>query len=406
MLPAQAAWALEAERPRDHLRRSTRWWLSAAVGHWFANGALFVTPACALLLFAVTWRRHGPRAAFVFALVGTIWLASFAAHYQWSLQYTHHSSFLRPYWESQLPAASAGLIGTGRWVIDRLEPFAQNPAGTALWAGLWLSAFCGFALGARPALGAVFATVPLSAVVLASLRLVPLHQRFSLWVVPALYLGLVLAVDGAVRQARLAVARRRWARFALSLTLALVGLRVSADIVRRGRDDLDLVRPATKHGLDDRAAVRWLMQQRRPGDAVMTTRLGWPAVWWYAGMSIADPTAVGARQADGSAMYEMAHLPPGPGCRQDQLSEVLRDHPRVLVYLGFRDVPPGFESLLLRALKSLGDVSDYAEFSTSLAAVVDLRGGVANESRSQAPPAAAGAGDLDGCIGAQAAHRW
>ena len=44
----------------------------------------------------------------------------------------------------------------------------------------------------------------------------------------------------------------------------------------------------SKHGLDDRAAVRWLMRQRQPGDAVMTTRLAWPAVWWYGEISIGN----------------------------------------------------------------------------------------------------------------------
>ena len=86
MLPAQAAWVIDAERTRDHLRRAMIWWVAAAAGQWFANGALLVTPACGLLLLAVTWRRHGWRAGAVFAVSGLIWLASFWGHYQLSLQ--------------------------------------------------------------------------------------------------------------------------------------------------------------------------------------------------------------------------------------------------------------------------------------------------------------------------------
>ena len=281
LLPAQAAWVVDAERPRDHLRRSMIWWVAAAVGQWFANGALLVTPACALLLLAVTWRRHGWRAAAVFAVGGVIWLASFGGHYQLSLQHTHHSEFLRPYWASQLPPASAGFIETGRWVVGRLEPLARNPAGTGMWAALWLSAIWGFACRHRPALGAAFAIVPLSAVAFASFGLVPLHERFSLWIVPALYVGIALAVDWAIWRVRHAGGRRPWTTLAPAVAVGLMALFVAADIVRRGRNELELARPIIKHHLDDRAAVGWLMQHWQPGDAVMATHLGWPAVWWY-----------------------------------------------------------------------------------------------------------------------------
>jgi len=407
-LPAQAAWVAEAGRPRDHLRRSTIWWVAAAAGQWFAHGALLVTPACALLLFAVSWRRHGWRAAAVFALGGVIWLASFAAHYELSLEYTHHSEFLRPYWASQLPPVSAGFIETCRWTVDRLEPIARNPAGTGLWVGLWLSAIWGFACRHRPILGAAFATVPLSAVYFASAGLVPLHERFSLWMVPALYVGIVLAADWAIWHVRRGGDRRQWTTMAPAVAVGLIAFYVSADIVRLGRAELDLARPITKHGLEDRAAVGWLMRHRRPGDAVMTTRLGWPAVWWYGRMSIADPEAVRRAQSDGSAMYEMTYVPFGSSCQDDRLDEVLKDHPRVLVYLGFRDVPADFESLLLRTLKSLGDISAYAEFSPlSLAAVVDLRSRVPVAGfAGPAATAATGPAGLQGCVGAQPAHRW
>jgi hypothetical protein len=408
MLPGQAAWVTEAGQPRDHLRRSTIWWVAAAVGQWFSYGALLVAPACALLVFAVSWRRRGWRAAVVFALGGVIWLASFAAHYELSLEYTHHSEFLRPYWASQLPPASAGFIETCRWIVDRLEPLARNPAGTGLWVGLWLSAIWGFACRHRPILGAAFATAPLSAALFASVGLVPLHERFSLWVVPALYVGIVLATDWATSQVRRGVDRRQWTRLAPAVAVGLTAFYVSADIVRVGRGELDLARPITKHGLEDRAAIGWLMSHRRPGDAVMTTRLGWPAVWWYGRMSIADPEAVRRPQSDGTAMYEMTYIPPGSGCHDDRLEEVLKHHPRVLVYLGFRDVPADFETLLLRTLKSLGDISAYAEFSPlSLAAVVDLRSRVTVAgSAAPAATAAIGPSGLQGCVGVQPAHRW
>ena len=61
----------------------------------------------------------------------------------------------------------------------------------------------------------------------------------------------------------------------------VICLRLSADVY--GRGDADLLFPTifnSKQGLDDRSGVRWLiMALRRPGDVVLTTHLGWPAVW-------------------------------------------------------------------------------------------------------------------------------
>ena len=105
----------------------------------------------------------------------------------------------------------------------------------------------------------------------------------------------------------------------------------------------------------------------------------------------------------------MAHVAPGSACQGDRLYDALKDQRRVLVYLGFRDVPAGFESLLIRSLKSLGEISAYAEFTPlSLAAVVDIRPRVpgAGESRASGRSPAAGPSGLEGCVAAQPARRW
>ena len=84
------------------------------------------------------------------------------------------------------------------------------------------------------------------------------------------------------------------------------------------------------------------MQQRQPGDALMTTRLGWPAVWWYGRISIANPEALGRPQPDGGGMDQMVHVPQASAC-QGRIRSMTswRNQRRVLVYLGFRDVPEG-----------------------------------------------------------------
>ena len=172
MLPAQAAWVIDAERTRDHLRRSMIWWVAAAAGQWFANGALLVTPACGLLLLAVTWRRHGWRAGAVFAVSGLIWLASFWGHYQLSLQVHHHNEFLRGYWAPSCPC-SRGLHRDGTLGPRPGGAARTGPRGDRVAGGAVALRHLGGCLPDRPALGAAFATVPLSALAWVELRARP-----------------------------------------------------------------------------------------------------------------------------------------------------------------------------------------------------------------------------------------
>src|SRR5262249_14518881 len=178
---------------------------------------------------------------------------------------------------------------------------------------------------------AAFLTVPASAFALALLGFVPLYERFSIWIVPALYVGVTLAVDRAAQALRRAWNDRQWLRISISITTILLKLPIGADIIVNGYRDLEIPHPTTKHSLYDRAAVRWLIAARRPGDMLMTTRLGWPAIWWYGRISIADRD-----QAEiGSGFYEMTYVPPGIDCHPQPLRRLPTAGRRLLVYLGF-----------------------------------------------------------------------
>jgi hypothetical protein len=406
LLPALAVWAIEAD-VSERTRRTAIWWVAAAIGVWLANGAVLVTPACALFLLAVRWRREGKGAALEVALMGLLWLASFGGHYQVSGRATLASPYLRDYWGNEFPGAHLGLFGTVRWVLDRVEPLSINPGGTGLWVSLWVSAAAGLAWSARPALGLIFATVPISAFTFAGLRLIPLYERLSLWIVPALYVGVALIVDRAVRLGRDAYHRRRWTQLAIAALLAAAEIRLCTDIVRRGAENLKLEHAhGSKQGLDDRAAVRWLMVQREPGDAVVTTRYAWPAVWWYGDISIADEQTAAGRLPDGGAMYEARHVNADSACQQNPLREVLKGRRRLLVYAGFRDGPPGFDDLLLHSLEELGAVSAYREFAElSRAAVIDL-GPRSEAVTPRFPGTADSPRGLGGCVGLRPATRW
>jgi hypothetical protein len=402
LLPVLAAWAIEADRPTDRARRVWIWWIAAAIGHWFANGALLVTPACVIFLCVAVWRRDGRRATAWFVAGGLLWLASFGLHYLISIRYSLNSTYLRSIWGTEMLPSSLGLTGSMRWLFDRLEPLAFNPGGTALSALLWTSAICGFAFAIKRPLGFVLAGVPLSAFAFAAV--VPLYQRFSIWIVPALYAGVALLIDRNVRLGSSAFVRRRWALFAIAMLVLFVQAQLVRDIFKRGRVDLDGRRASIyKHQLDDRAAVRWLMSQRKTGDVLMSTHLALFAVWWYGMIPISDQAGAGSVLDDGSPVYEVG---PTTDCPSPQLDEALKNHRRVLLYLGF-DFTPGFDQVLLNSLAQRGGVTAYREFGQlGLAAVFDLQQPGSGSIRQLNRTTTAAHVDAGGCVGVGRAERW
>lgn len=372
LLPALAVWVVEAAGPGERTRRTAAWWALAAVAQWFANGALLVTPACALLLVLVSWRRGERRAVLVGLGMGAVWLASFGLHYGLSLRYAHENAALRAYWAPHLPPPEAGLGGTLCWLVSRLQGLALRPAGSTWGLGLWLVAACGFVASESAAFGVVFAGAALSAFVFAAVGLVPLHDRLALWIVPAVYVGLALLVTRSLRAGRAALGRRSWAALALAGLALGSALAVLGDVVYRGMATLRIERPRTNHGLDDRSAVRWLMAERRSGDAVITTRLAWPAIWWYTGLAPHGGEPRLGPQPEAVTMLEARFA--APPCPGDGLQAALAGHERVLVYLGFPDQPDLLFEVLLGDLAARGAVTAFRKFSRlSRAAIIDLR---------------------------------
>jgi hypothetical protein len=278
---------------------------------------------------------------------------------------------------------------------------------------LWAAAACGFALSPNRWLGVMLATVPISAFALAAFRLVPLYERLSLWVVPALYAGIALFCDSALRLARDGLARRRWPLFAAAVVIAVVGFRVCSDVFNRGWEEVRAAIAARdNHQLDDRGGVQWLMRQHQPADVLIATHLALPAIWWYGDISISNQSSAGSRQGDGSPILEAGYNPPGPDCRRNQLFDALGDRRRALVYFGFRfdDVPKGFDGLLLDSLAEVGDIRAFRNFAeVGRAAVIERHGTRAGGQREHVQAdidAAATKRRPGGCVGVQPASRW
>ena len=300
-LPALAVWALEDQqsslknpttvasglsRKPQFLgpvpRRIAVWWLVAAIGQWFGNGALFVTPACAFVLCLERWRRAGLRAGSWTALAGAPWLVSFALNYALVLRHALANSYLKNYWAFAFPQLSEGAGATVASLVSQFGEFALKPGGSSLSAVFWLAVAIGivFALATRRPLGLMVAAVPISAVALAVFHVVPIFERLAMWAVPAIYLAIGLCADSALWLAGRARPLGRAAGLSLSLVTGATAGLVAVNIAQRGAGALE-ARPQSNYGLDDRSSVRWLLAAHRPGDVILMTHYALAALWWY-----------------------------------------------------------------------------------------------------------------------------
>jgi hypothetical protein len=384
------------------------WWLAAIASVWFSVTVLFLAPGCALLLCAAAWRRGGWPRAFRTAAPGVLLLVCFAVLYHFSLRYTLANDYLRSYWREAYPPQGAGLKPTVEWLIARLAQLAGNPGGSRWPALFWLATAAGMALAIQRHVWFGFAllSAPIFAVLFSVWRLSPLGDRLSLWVVPSLYAALAIACgDGLVLAWRYA-AGRAWAGATAIGIIALTATVVTGDIATTGMHYLAL-RPSSKHNLDDRAAVRYLMQMRAPGDVIITSRLGLPAIWWYGGISVSPPT-LGRGEAEGTPILRMGFRA-GEECRAGEVPPL--EGRRALIYLGFEsNTPPGLRELALDTLARRGRIIAFRAIAEEgIVAAFDLHG----VSVPWAPVAAGSPGPLRpeiprpvGCLGFFQEPRW
>jgi hypothetical protein len=412
LIPALAAAAIERASGPDAIgKRVAGWWIAAALAQWFSNGALFVTPLCALVLLVFVARTGDRRASIAALAGGCVWLLSFAVNYALVLRHASANAYLKNYWAFAFPPTSEGASATLAWFGDQFGRFAVKPGSTGLPQLFWLAWLAGvifvavFTSGRRH--GLMIATVPFAAIGLALLHVLPPFERLALWVVPSIYAGIGYSADAAVALFTIRPVRMRAIRIAAAAAIAAVTFAVSRDIVARGVYELQ-VRPRSNYGLDDRSSIRFLLANHRPGDAVLTTHFGLAGLWWYAGLRPPDEGEQ-ARLADGSPVFEIGHVPPDVGCGEGRtLDTALRGRARAAIYLAFRMnvEPPGFDRLVLREARrrwALDTFKPYAE--ASRVAIFDLARApsdaelVPGAEPDTAPP-------LEGCVEVRPARRW
>lgn len=398
LLPALAAWALEPQNePETLVARTRTWWVIAAVGQWFANGALFVTPLVGIFLGWACWRRVGVRRLAGASIGLAVWLVSFGFNFVVTLRPALHNAYLANYWTFAFPPAAGGVVATAHWIVAQLRPIAIKPGGTALTAWFWIAWAVGitYAIVRRNALGWLFGAVPASALALALFRLVPPFERLGIWFVPSLYVGIALCADSAIRLVR---SRRPIGRI-VRVGAAIVGaaaVAVSANVAYRGVRAF-AARPRSNYGLDDRNSVRYLLARHRRGDPILATHYGTAALWWYGQVDVGAPNR-GTRLWDGSPIFEVKYPEQSEcGVWDAELTRTLAGHTRADLYLGFRQnvEPENFEAQVIAELSERGQiVSDKAYAEKSRIVSFDLM-------QATRHPVS-----VPGCISIRSAKRW
>ena len=401
LLIAVAAWAIDAGTSGDRYRRTRAWWIVAAATIWLANGAIMAAPGCALVLVMTIWKHDGIRGAARATAWAAVWIASFALCYWFSLRFTLGSTYLYDYWASvnAFPKDGATILERMQWLGRSFQSLAENPGGTTMWLVLWVSACAGLLLSRRRALAILAAAPPITALALGFVHLVPLHDRIALWILPCVYLGVALLADRAGAWLIAGVRGRAWLPLVASLVVLVPLGYLCNDIFElRDHDAPEMGGTQLNHGLDDQHAVAYLLAHRQPGDAVLTTHLGWPAVWWYGRISMADGTAAAAGHfADGGVQLEAGFDDSGDSCRSEiSVADRISAEHRVLVYVGFPDQPGSFGSVLEAQLRHLGTIRELRSFGEGVVMVIDPH------VPATLPPAPVG----QQCIGASVAKRW
>jgi hypothetical protein len=375
VVPALAAWTLDAPDEARFRARTWRWWIAAGVAQSLANGALLVTPACAAVLAAAARRRRGWRGMAGQIGPAACWLALFALHYGLATRFALGSRYLHDYWAFALPPPGSTIGARLAWLGAQFQPFAVKPGGSDAPLVFWVTAGLGLALALRRNGLGVFAAIPVCGFLFAGIGVVPLFERLSLWMLPALYLGMALLGDASAGLLVRCVSRRRFALLVPALAGAALTVLTLAGVGRLlDREHLLLAPGGGNHALDDRAAMKWLMARHEPGDVLFTTHLAEPAVWWYGDVPIADPDR-GRHQRDGSPIMEVDANAPVATCDASGLQRALAGHRRALVFLGFRfdDQPRALDDLLLWRLADFGEMTAYRGFGPwSRVAVFDL----------------------------------
>lgn len=355
--------------------KSRRWifgfWAVAAIGLWLSMGALLIVPGLALVLGCQALFRHGWRATLPHLPSGLGCAASFLLHYVLSLRHTVGNSYLTSVWSSiGYPPDGIGLRPTYHWFRDQLPILGENPVGLidpGISGLFWWLVLAGVlvAIWHRVEFGLLLAVSLASAVLFSLLHLVPLAVRLALWVVPVLFIAAACCVSAGAALIGHAWHERvnlPWWKTGMRLgagALAAAALLIAVPMAQQTSAILSQDRD-----LDDRGAIKWMIDQHRPGDLVLLVSGAGRAAAWFDSEGRLNPT------------QSVVSVPAGPECDPQALSRATAGYKRVLAYAGVRYMPYTETYQVLRnRLAELGEIKQTQHFGKlGLVYVVELSG--------------------------------
>jgi hypothetical protein len=158
------------------------------------------------------------------------------------------------------------------------------------------------------------------------------------------------------------------------------------------------------------------MPQLRPGDVLLTTHFGLPALWWYGGIDVNPPLAGSVHERTGTRLFEVRHVGRAPGTcetseQRSELQVAMKGASRVAVYMGFGSTPPGgFPEMVFDELSRMGAITAYRRMADEgVAAIFDLRQPPAPWNVVESGAMGQIVRDVPrpgGCLGVKPAERW
>ena len=265
-------WLLDSS---PSLRRSLLYGSALAVLVWFSFPAVFVGGATSLTLVCVLAYRRDFLGMRRVLLGSALWLTSFALEYVVSLRPLSANKALRDYWSEAFAPnpLKAGLPSTVHFYWDFARGWSYFP--WLLWPPHGLSrlgqaavlllivGIVAYLVRRRP-FGLLIVAVTSVSVLANLVHEYPLFDRMLLFSVPVVYLTL-----GGI----FLLSKRAWYQLLCVLLVAFLGGSAVMDGLKGA------VHPVTR--VEERAALAYVQQHRRPGDGVLVEWLGQASYLYY-----------------------------------------------------------------------------------------------------------------------------
>jgi hypothetical protein len=264
------ALAVEWDAARSKVAWACAIGLAGAAAVWLSHPSVFVLAAVGAVALADARRDHDWRRSATIAVVGSLWIASFATNYFAVTVHVAHDPDLLEFWRGRFmpfpPASFADLA----WLYQKTLQLFKHPVGLKDMPGLGIAlALTGVAVLARgrASLAVLFVLPVVLALAASALHKYPFEGRFLMFALPGL---LFLVAEGAWYVLRRSAALTRIGPVVVVALLVAGPLLLYQQQSRWPSEQEDL-----------RAALAGLAENWTEGDRLLVYRRSEPAYRYY-----------------------------------------------------------------------------------------------------------------------------